>query len=537
MPEINQDTTELSEKKPWRALEFFNYYRLALTALILILIHIDILPAPFGKYNSALFQQTVYFYFSFSIAFLITNHYRKPGYTLQTYIQVLADIMAITLMFHASGPDSGVGLLLIVVIAGGSLLVPGITAYFFAAVATLTLFFEHFYSQLNNVFETTYYFRTGMLGVVFFATAILSHTLASRTRKSEALATQRGIDLANLAELNEHIIHRMQSGILVVDDENRIRLGNASAKVLLGTYDFKNQPFLRDIAPQIHAQLQQWQINPARESTIIQSTESTASIIPRFAKLGQFWKQGALIFLEDAAAMKQQVHQLKLASLGQLTASIAHEIRNPLSAISHAGQLLEESSDIDEKDKRLTEIIRNHAKRMNAIIENVLQLSRQDKAQPELFSLKPWLKDFLSEFVLTTNIANEKIQLTLNDEIEVRFDPEHLHQILWNLCQNGIRHSADYPDNPKLEIHTGIDSETERPFLDIIDHGPGIDQSHINQIFEPFFTTESKGTGLGLYIARELCETNQARLDLIQEENKGACFRITFADPRRKQNM
>ena len=536
MSEPHQDTTELSEKTPWRALEFFNYYRLALSGLILIFIHADLLPAPFGKNDPQLFQTIIYFYFSLSIVFLITNYNRKPGYTLQTYGQVLIDIIAITLMFHASGPDSGVGLLLLVVIAGGSLLLPGITAYFFAAVATLSLLFEQFYSQLNSVFEATYYSRTGMLGAAFFATAILSHALADRVRKSEALAAKRGIDLASLAELNEHIIQRMQSGILVVDNENKIRLGNVSAKVLLGMFDIQTQPLLEDIAPQIHAQLKQWQINPERESTIIQSTENIASIIPRFARLKSSSEQGTLIFLEDAAAMTQQVHQLKLASLGRLTASIAHEIRNPLSAISHAGQLLEESPGIDEKDKRLTEIIRDHAKRMNAIIENVLQLSRQDRAQPELFNIKPWLQEFLSEFVLTTHIADEEIQLTLNDEIEVRFDPEHLHQILWNLCQNGLRHSADYPDNPKLEIHADIDPETEHPFLDIMDHGSGIDPANVNQIFEPFFTTESKGTGLGLYIARELCETNQARLDLIQEENKGACFRITFADPRRKQS-
>ena len=537
MSEKYQNTTELSEKLPWRALEFLNYYRLTLTSLILIFIHIDLLPGPFGKNDPALFQQTIYFYFACSIAFIVTNHYRKPGYTLQTYIQVLLDIIAITFLFHASGPDSGIGLLLIVAVAGGSLLVPGLTAYFFASIATLALLFEQVYSQLNNIFESTYYSRSGMLGIVFFAAAILSHALASRIRQSEALATQRGLDLANLAELNEHIIQRMQAGILVVDDENRIRLGNASAKILLGTYDFEAQPSLEELAPQIFKQLYAWQKNPDKESTIIQSAESTASMIPRFAQLGRSYKQGTLIFLEDAAAMKQQAHHLKLASLGRLTASIAHEIRNPLSAISHAGQLLEESSGIDEKDKRLTEIIRTHARRMNAIIENILQLSRQDKAQPELFNLKPWLKDFLAEFVLTTNITDAEIQLTINDEIEVRFDPEHLHQILWNLCKNGLRHCADYPDNPKLELRVDIDPETARPCLDILDHGPGVDSASINQIFEPFFTTESQGTGLGLYIARELCETNRARLDLIQEENKGACFRITFADPRRKQNL
>ena len=537
MPETIQDTTELSEKSPWRALEYLNYYRLVLTGLILIFIVIELLPVPFGKNDPTLFERVIYFYFAIAIGFVFTNHYRKPGYIIQTYIQVLVDIVAITLMFHASGPDSGIGLLLVVAIAGGSLLVPGLTAYFFAAVATLSLFFEQFYSQLNSLFESTYYSRTGMLGVVFFATAILSHALASRIRKSEALAAQRGIDVANLAELNEHIIQRMQVGILVVDDDNKIRLGNAAAKVLLGIYNFEQQPSLETAAPQIFVQLQKWQKNPDTESMIIQSTETTASIIPRFARLGQSRKQGALIFLEDAAAMKQQAHHLKLASLGRLTASIAHEIRNPLSAISHAGQLLEESADIAEKDKRLTEIIRNHAKRMNGIIENILQLSRQDRAQPELFNLKPWLKEFVSEFTLTNHIADKEILLTIEDETEVRFDPEHLHQILWNLCQNSLRHSTDYAGNPKLELTAGVEPETKRPFLDVRDHGSGIDPATVNQIFEPFFTTESKGTGLGLFIARELCETNRARLDLVQGNDRGACFRIIFADPRRRQGI
>jgi two-component system sensor histidine kinase PilS (NtrC family) len=221
---------------------------------------------------------------------------------------------------------------------------------------------------------------------------------------------------------------------------------------------------------------------------------------------------------------------MKLASLGRLTASIAHEIRNPLGAISHAEQLLAESETLSTPEKRLTEIIHKHTERVNAIIENVLQLSRRGNASPELFNLKQWLEQFSEEFVLGLRIHQEELQIDVQPEtLMVNFDNTQFHQIVWNLCHNGMRHSQNCEVNPKLELVGRLNIATQRPYLDVIDHGPGIAPEHKQHIFEPFFTTESNGSGLGLYISKELCDANNAHISYFSNQGGGSCFRIEFA--------
>jgi two-component system sensor histidine kinase PilS (NtrC family) len=228
--------------------------------------------------------------------------------------------------------------------------------------------------------------------------------------------------------------------------------------------------------------------------------------------------------------MAQQAQQMKLASLGRLTASIAHEIRNPIGAISHADQLLAESDNLDDADQRLTEIIHSHTERVNNIIENVLQLSRRGNTVPESIQLKDWLAKFVGEFVLSQRVDQEVIAVIVTPaDIAVDFDKTQLHQIIWNLCHNALRFSADYPENPKIEIKAGHLEKGQRSFVEVCDHGPGIDSTTAQQIFEPFFTTDSKGSGLGLYIARELCELNKASIRHMSIPGEGTCFRIEFA--------
>jgi two-component system sensor histidine kinase PilS (NtrC family) len=370
-----------------------------------------------------------------------------------------------------------------------------------------------------------------MLGVTFFATAMLAYILAKRLRETEQLAAQRGVDLANLAQLNEHVIQRMQSGILVIDSKGRIRLSNNSAWVMLDVVAMRENQSLESVSPQLSAQLVLWKNDHLNiEPQVFKPSATSTDILPRFMNLGIEKKSGTLIFLEDTSVMAQQAQQLKMASLGRLTASIAHEVRNPLGAISHAGQLLAESPKLDKSDLRLTEIIRNHSDRVNKIVENVLQLSRSDKSKPQRLVLKQWLTDFADEFRRDNRINPEELAVKVTQkDLKISMDPSQLHQVLWNLCQNGIRHSASQLQMPRVELIGNISKDMQTPYIDIIDHGPGIDTETALNIFEPFFTTESAGTGLGLFIARELCEANNARLTYIPMPREGTCFRINFS--------
>jgi len=514
----------------WQPLRILTFYRLILAGLLATIYYLLQDSNPFNVQNHPLFSSTLHAYLAFSLVAGFSTRLHWPGFRLQALLQVLADIGAIALLMHATGGvTSALAVLLVIAIAVGALILPGRLAFMFAAIAALALLFETGLARLTDVEpgagDIT---RAGLLGLVLFAAAGLARVLALRTRESEALAQQRGIDLANMEQLNQYIIRQLQSGLLVVDPDNRIRLANDTARTLLGL-NGQTSMQLATVAPELAGQLELWQKDPQWQPEAIQSQTASTTLLPRFGQLKTSRGNGALILLDDSAQLARQTQQIKLASLGRLTASIAHEIRNPLGAISHAAQLLEESDHIETADKRLIEIIGTHTQRVNTVIENVLQLSRRSDSHPQALKLGDWLTAFREEFLQTENIPSDQLELDLHPaDLTVHVDPGHLHQVLVNLCQNGIRHAGA---SPHLVIRCQQESSGAVE-LDITDNGPGIDAQTAEQMFEPFFTTATSGTGLGLYIARELCEINQARLSYLRAASGGSCFRIHFAAQR-----
>lgn len=504
----------------------FTFYRLILAGLLTILYFNETNPL-LGLFYPGLFQWTILSYLGFALGSGMTARWRTPDFQLQVYVQMLADILAVTLLMHASGgPASGLGSLLIVVIAAGSLLLPGQLAFLFAAIATLAVFGEQAYSQFKLLYRESFsYTSVGILGATFFATAWIGHLLAKRAQDSEKLATQRGIDLANLAQLNEHIIQHLQSGIIVIDHTHHIHLMNSCAWQMLGKpIAYEHQP-LATVCPELADILAQWLQPPTRLLPIFHVVGGTSEILPRFEQVSD---SGLLIFLEDMTMLNQRMQQMKLAALGRLTASIAHEIRNPLGAISHAGQLLDESPHASATDRRLTAIIQTQSARINSIIETILQLSRQNHSHPQNFELNAWLKTVLAEFIQTTTLNPQWIAFNpLSDPIWISMDPAHLHSVFNNLLQNALHHgNSDHL--PKVIIQTEAPPH-QLPCLEVMDYGQPIAAEIVEQIFEPFFTTSSQGTGLGLYITQTLCEMNHAHLEYLPAPTGGNCFRVAFA--------
>ena len=515
--------------KTWRPLRFLNLYRFSLAALFILLHHTGETPPPLGIANPGLFYHTSLAYLAFSLVAMYPLSRRQPQFMLQLVIHILADVIFITVLMHASGGiASGVGMLLVVSVANGSMIAGGRTPGFFAAMATIAVLIEQAYTELTHSEANINYPLAGMLGITLFTTAILAHVLARRARESEALARQRSVDLANMAQLTDYIIQHMQTGVMVVDPDNRVRLMNSSAWHLLGTPMTPPNAQLQQYSTELQQQLQGWKVNPGNAARPLHIAGNPLELLTQFMCIGQHRTDGTLIFLEDAATTTRQAQQLKLASLGRLTASIAHEIRNPLGAISHAGALLAESPELDPNDARLTEIIREQSQRINTIVENVLQLGRRDHRQDEDFTLKAWLEKFLQDFQQAQPGAEDAIQLQVEPEdLVVHFDPNHLHQLLNNLCQNGLRHAAAAETTIKLRLIAGTIGE-DHGYLDVIDAGPGIAEESRVHIFEPFFTTEPKGTGLGLYLARELAVCNQAQLRYEPTATKESRFRLLF---------
>jgi len=234
-----------------------------------------------------------------------------------------------------------------------------------------------------------------------------------------------------------------------------------------------------------------------------------------------------LIFLDDATETTQKAQQLKLASLGRFTASMAHELRNPLGAIGHASQLLAESSQLPKEDRRLIEIINQQSQRMNVVIKNILQLSRRNRSQVEVIALSAWLANFIKDF---KQQQLEAVEIVLNcpqPDIAVRFDPSQLQQVLTNLCENAVRYGQGAERLGKLWLD--VNGSTNQPyvFIDVCDQGAGVAEEQQQHLFEPFYTTSRTGIGLGLYVAKELCEANQASLSYLANPQGGACFRVT----------
>jgi len=522
---------ESRDELTWKPLRLLSFYRAILAGLLVVLFFSIPENSGLGSQHHTLYALTSIAYLLFSVLAGFSARLRRPGYELQSLTKISVDIIAITvLMFASGGLDSGLGILLLIAVAAGSILLPGRRAYLFAAIATMAVIGEAVYGSLY--FDTTNssgYSQAGLLGLALFVTAAATNLMVRRINETEALARRRGIDIANLAKLNEHIVQRLQAGIIVTDHENRIRLINQAAQKLLNLPDIEKGQALASLSPELLARLDEWRKHPDIEQLVVPAEIGGTKLLSHFTLLGTADGIGYLIFLEDAATLAKQARQLKLASLGRLTASIAHEIRNPLGAISHATQLLEESEALPDSDQRLITIIGDHTRRVNAVVENVLQLSRPGTSSPQQINIQEWLEKFADEFAHSGNCLPQQISIQVTPvDLNVYMDPSLLHQVVWNLCQNAIRHGAQASTSFKLRMVCETSPASFKPQLDIIDNGPGIDPDIADSIFEPFFTTQSSGTGLGLYIASEICENNQSHLNYIPVPEGGSCFRITF---------
>lgn len=527
----------------WRVLGTLNVFRLFVAAVLLALFFASGDPRFFGDRYPALFSATAAGYFVFAIVSGFAIRFRWVTAEPQILTQIAADILAIVILMHSSGGiSSGLGGLLVVFVGAGHLLLPLHVPAFFAALATLAVLGEQVFSQLGGVSDTSNYSAAGVLGAIIFAISLAARPLARRIQFTEELARQRGVDLANLSELNNYIVQHLRESIVVVDAEDKIRLINGSAAQLLGAPLDCHGMELGEASGDLAAHVTEWRKHetqsPHTEFSMIAADDSPR-IKVHLAPLGRSEERNGpiLVFLEDASLMNERVQQSKLASLGRLSASIAHEIRNPVGAMSHAGQLLAESKDISENDLRLTDIIRTHAERVSHIIENVLQLSRRESSRPERFELAPWLTDFTQEFSRTLELHEGELSIVdVAAHLEIRMDPSHLRQVMWNLCDNAVKYASE-TGGIMVELQAGTTQRTGQPYLEVLDRGHGVDPQTVDKIFEPFYTDRSGGTGLGLYISRELCELNRATLTFQPRDDGGSVFRIVFADPARWEGV
>ncbi|MCG6940792.1 MAG: two-component sensor histidine kinase [Thiohalocapsa sp.] len=455
----------------------------------------------------------------------------RPMREQQIQLAIFLDIVVYTLLMHlAGGVASGLGLLPAIAVIAGAILMEGRLSLLFASLATLAVITQQVYSELYVGTQAGTYTQAGLLGLTYFAVALLAHVMTRRLRETERIAARRKLDIADLSRLNEYVIQRMAMGVVAIDGERRLLLLNNAARQLLGAPKAEPGDSLFLLAPA----LRDWFLRRLRdggrgadEDELVQLGDS--EVLPSLTLLGESRANGALIYLRDHRELLRQAQEMKLAALGRLTASIAHNIRNPLSSVTHAAQLLAESDTISEADANLLAILERNALRIDETVTSILELSRRHAAERTDINLATWLEGFADEYRDNHPDCADRLHVRTDvASLQLRIDTRHLGQILRNLCDNAFKHGARGGMPAQTVLRAGRDAQSGTTYLEVVDDGPGIPKENRRQVFEPFFTTSTSGTGLGLYIARELAEANGVRLEYIVQEPTEGRFRLTF---------
>ncbi len=561
----------------WTSLRYFSIARLVVAAILIGTVLVGSAQANLGQFLPGLFQRSVFSYFILAavLSYLAVN--RPYYFYAQLTAQLLLDLTVLTSLSYASGGVSGgLGVLFLLPVAGAAILMPNLWAIGFAAACVLAILGEAIWRELSNVPDVSF-FQSGVYGVACFAMALVMNRLAARLMTQERIAEERGVSLQNQQEINRLVIADMQDGVLILSEEGEPRALNPAACRMLFIED--EYPLLRDgwgvhaAGLAIRNHFWEWVAEPGMVSDTLELIVTNNSPVRRdgvyeYRIRARFYMHARritggdhVVLLEDLQRLEERAQQLKLASMGRLTASIAHEIRNPLSAINHASALLAEETatqlerigvqahTIDaqqhvlqtksaEVQLRMLQIVQDNTRRLDRIVQDILQLSRRTTTEPATIVLDEYLNQIVQEFCRDQSLPRERFEISVQGDPMLRFNAEQLRQVLINLLQNAARYATESVGSIKVSagpvsgnfglmarqqpLHARV--KLERIEVMVQDDGPGVDPEVRPQLFEPFFTTDHKGTGLGLYLARELCVANGATLNYVvhsDEERKG----------------
>lgn len=473
-------------------------------------------------------QTITLFYLGGSIFLLLLPIILRKHYFFQINFSLFFDIPMILLIMHfCGGVTSGIGILLVIVIAAQSLFVTKKWSLFGAAIAIIGLFLEQTYNVLYSHASTQTYTQIGLLGIMILLCTLSINWLSARIHRHQRSLYEKEIALNISQQMNASIVAAMHEGVIILDDHDHVQLMNSASYQLLHLQQEKIFVSLTDFPDIFQATYRKWKNKKKEASHSIESHNHDLRL--RFQSLSENVPTAStLIFIYDATQEKKRAQNLKLASLGHLTANIAHELRNPLGAISHAAQLLLESKQWDPVEKKLIHIVHTQSMRINTIIQNVIALSSRKRPNVVTLNLVTWIKDFIHAYLPTENLQPVITLHCPYDHINVQVDPAQLAQVLFILFENGLRYSQRRTGRSTLTITLQAHAHSRLVCIDIADDGPGVSHDDSHHIFEPFYTTESTGTGLGLYIAKEISLLNGFHLEYIPQQTIGATFRVSI---------
>jgi two-component system sensor histidine kinase PilS (NtrC family) len=512
----------------WRALTQLNRFRLFVAfALAVVGLAMDV--GFFTLRHPLWFAATCAAYFLTSWVFMVPMRNRVPSFETQLVRHVMLDIAFIgTILYMSGSGPAGPALLLIVSMAAVGMLRQQRHIFFWSALASLVVLSQQLWRVLIGDVGLDALALGGVLAASFFGVALLAHVQATGVWVASQLAKEKGQQAENMARINARMIQELPYAVMAVDGQGEVLQFNVRVEDLLGTRFFSHCN-LRQCAPQLGELWAQWRDQQAIPPHPFQAGRDNRRLIPRFIELEPTRRQGAVVVLEDMTDLEAQAQRMKLASLGMLTANLAHEIRNPLSAIRHAAGLLREDSK-DELAVRLTQIINDNAERLNGLVEDVLALNRRDRMQRQDVALAEVIPNFVQHFAQREQVPENVIRIHQSGDLHLCMDGNHLEQILWNLLRNAWRYCTRQPGSIRIRM-AGL---AERVDIDVINDGPAIPEETKTRLFEPFYTTSKQGTGLGLYIARDLAEANGGSLSYMEVAD-GTMFRLSGELPPCKE--
>lgn len=489
-----------------RLLRFYSYYSLFLALTLMVIDGIDSADILLGGKAPQLFLvlSSVYVFSAAIFAAVISRWSDSQAATSYLFLETA---LLTGLMYASGGLEAGFSSLLLIPIIIANLLAPGLLGYAVAAWLSIAVIYtQHIVPQDFGISDSA---NTGVYGAICFAIAALTQLLSRRIKDALSLASSNAKNIRRIQRLSQQAIMKLPDGIIACDREQNVLFFNDTA----------TQWFALTKEHGLPSELLNIRAGSRHKLTQIGLTVSHIEISDS--------EDDFLLLIEDDARVSAEAQQIKLASLGRLTASIAHEIRNPLSSLNQAAQLLSEAPYLTDQDRELTSIIENNSQRINRTIRDILQLSSGQKATVSPLPLSSFLHDFTVLFKQLDTHNDYELALNCHDDISVQFDPDHLNQVLTNLCINGLRYARKVRHNaPKLSIEV-LPAGRNRIEVDVIDNGLGVADNQVDRLFEPFSTTEHNGTGLGLYLCRELCQANQASIEYAPH-GSGACFRLTL---------
>lgn len=531
---VNTDQDPATQQTLSR-LQLLMFLRVTLVSLLLgvaIIIQVRETKTFFGEIVNAHYSLIAAVYF-LTFLYVIAFRYVR-NLTKFAYVQILLDTVLITAIIHTTGGiESMFSLLYLLSIISGSIILyrrGGLMVASFSIILYGALLDLNYYGLINSMGSYSLYpqdyqsdevfYRILVNGAAFYVVSFLTSFLSEQSLRSETALKAKQKDMADLEMLNENIIQSISSGLVAVDEYRKIIVFNKGAE---GLFDVESTDAIRrdvyEVIPFIQAYLEGKNPNKFNQIVYQGGDRKQIDLLLNISSLtdqdGN--KKGKVLFFQDMTRVREMEREVKrmedLAMLGELSAAIAHEIRNPLASISGSIQVLDDSLSREDSliNERLMDIISREIDRLNHMVSDFLQFARPQSKEVEKFDLNQLIGETLYIFQNSQSwSSNLEVEKKFSGPLEMGSDPQQLKQVLWNILLNA---SEGMPKGGVIRVSTekvngfdGSGGSTESVKIKVEDNGSGINPKVIKDMFKPFSTTKKGGSGLGLAIVRRIVD-------------------------------